>query len=166
MGKGIGYIAEIAPELKEIAPDLEPLPQLEPELGRLRLFEAVTTFFRNAASIQPLVFIIDNLHWADRPSLLLLEFLVQELREAPILIVGTYRSEGLQDDPLPLTLGELTKEQRFRRIDLAGFTPEDVEWLIKLFGFSEPPHQADRATVPGESHRQVAAKHQAQTPCR
>ena len=32
MGKGIGYIAEIAPELREEAPDLEPLPQLEPEL--------------------------------------------------------------------------------------------------------------------------------------
>ena len=139
MGEGIGYIAEIAAELREQAPGLEPLPQLEPELSRLRLFEAVTTFFRNAAFIQPLVYIIDNLQWADRPSLLLLEFLVQELREAPILIVGTYRSEGLRDHPLPLTVGELTKEQRFRRIDLAGFTPDDVESFIKLFGFSNPP---------------------------
>ncbi len=139
MGRGMGYIAEIAPELREIAAGLEPLPQLEPELSRLRLFEAVTTFFRNASSIQPLVFIVDNLHWADRPSLLLLEFLVQELREAPILIVGTYRNEEIPDYSLPRTVGELTKEPGFRRLDLAGFTPEDVESLIKLFGFSNAP---------------------------
>ena len=49
---------------------------------RLRLFEGVTTFLRNAARRQPLVLVLDDLHWADKPTLLLLQHLARELSTA------------------------------------------------------------------------------------
>ena len=122
MGVGLDAIAEIVPELRETMPELEPLPHLDSaEQARFRLFDSITAFFRRAAQSQPLVIILENLHWADRPSLLLLEFLAQELGPSRLLIIGTYRDEEtVYGDPLSLTLGELTKEQHFQRVILSG----------------------------------------------
>lgn len=73
-------------------PDLSPLPPLDsPEQARFWLFDAVTTFLKTAARRQPLVLILDDLHWADQPSLLLLQFITRELGGEHMLLVGTYR---------------------------------------------------------------------------
>ena len=96
MGEGAAGISEIVPEVGEKLPGLEPLPVLDsPERARFRLFDSITTFLKNAGQNQPLVLILDNLHWADQPSLLLLEFLAQELTASPLLVVGTYRDAEL-----------------------------------------------------------------------
>jgi tetratricopeptide (TPR) repeat protein len=58
---------------------------------RLALFDAVATFFRSEASSRPLLLVMDDLHWADVPSLRLLEFFAHDLRNTPIALVGTYR---------------------------------------------------------------------------
>ena len=72
MGAGAGDIAELVPDAKERLPDIQPPPPLEsPEQARFRLFDSITTWLKNASQKQPLVLILDNLHWADKPSLLL-----------------------------------------------------------------------------------------------
>ena len=48
---------------------------LEPEQARFRLFDSITTFLRNAALSRPVLLILDDLQWADEPSLRLLQFL-------------------------------------------------------------------------------------------
>jgi predicted ATPase len=59
--------------------------------------------------------ILDNLHWADNASLLLLEFLSQELIGSRILLMGTYRDADLsRRHPLSQILGELTKDRLFK----------------------------------------------------
>jgi DNA-binding winged helix-turn-helix (wHTH) protein len=63
--------------------------------ARFRLFESVTMVLRHAARVAPIVIVLDDLHWADKPSLLLLQFLARELRGAAMLVVGTYRDVGL-----------------------------------------------------------------------
>ena len=75
MGPGAADIAEIVPEVPDKLPDLAPPPALEPEQARFRFFVSIATFLRNACLVQPLVLVLDDLHWADRSSLLLLEFL-------------------------------------------------------------------------------------------
>jgi len=66
-----------------------------------------------ASKSQPLVLILDNLHWADRPSLPLLEFLAQEFTGGRMLVVGTYRDEEITaEHPLTRVLSELTKTPR------------------------------------------------------
>ena len=140
MGFGAGDIAEMVPEVAERLPDLESSPGLDnPEQARVRLFDSITTFLERASQAQPLVLILDNLHWADRPSLLLLEFLAQELGSGRLLVIGTYRDEEISGDhPLFQTLGELTKIQHFRRIPLRGLTQEDVGSLIELIAGVTP----------------------------
>ena len=79
MGPGASDIAEIVTELKEKLPDLEPPPFFEPESARFRLFDSITIFLKRASQRQPLVLVLDDLHWADKSSLLLLEFFAQDV---------------------------------------------------------------------------------------
>ncbi|MFQ6030078.1 MAG: AAA family ATPase [Dehalococcoidia bacterium] len=119
MGPGAADIAEIISELRNKLPDLEPPPALEPEQARFRLFDSITTFFKNSAQSQPLVLVLDDLHWADRSSLLWLEFLVRNIGRSHLLVLGTYRDVELsRQHPLAETLGELTRGQLLQRLPL------------------------------------------------
>ncbi len=75
MGAGAADIAEVVSDVKERLPDLKPPPQLDsPEQARFRLFDSITSFLKSASQKQPLVLVLDDLHWADQPSLLLLQW--------------------------------------------------------------------------------------------
>ena len=83
---------------------------------------------------------LDDLHWADKPSLLLLEFVARELAGARLLLIGTYRDMELsRQHPLAETLGELTRERLFQRISLRGLTQEDVSRFIEATSGIIPP---------------------------
>ena len=76
--------------------------------------------------------VFDDLNWADKGSLLLLEFVTRELADAHILLIGTYRDIELsRGHPLSQTLGELARERLFERVLLRGLSPEDVERFIE-----------------------------------
>ena len=141
MGQGASDIAEVVPEINEQMPQLKPSPPLDnPEQARFRLFDSITTFLKNASQNQPLIIVLDNLHWADRPSLLLMEFLGQEIGDSHLLVVGTYRDADLsRQHPLSETLGELTRQRLFRRVALRGLRIEDVRHFIQLASGIEPP---------------------------
>ena len=133
MGPGAADIAQVVSEIKERLPDLPAPPALEPEQARFRLFDSVTTFLKNASKLQPLVVILDDLHWADKPSLLLLQFLARELKDASILVIGTYRDMELgRQHPLSQTLGELSRQGLSARIVLRGLTEQDVARFIEM----------------------------------
>jgi len=139
MGIGASDIAEIVPELRAILPALELSAGLEPEQARMRLFDSIVTFLKSAGQSQPLILVLDNLHWADTSSLLLLEFMSQELGQAQILTIGTYRdTEVSREHPLYRTLGELTKGPHFQRIPLSGLMQNDVGSLIELISGTAP----------------------------
>ena len=128
------------PEIGERLPDIKPPPALDPDQARFRLFDSITTFLKAASQNQPLVVSLDNLPWADKSSLLFLEFLAQELAGTRLLIIGTYRDADLsRQHPLSQILGELTKEQLFQRILLRGLRQEDVRRFIELVARISPP---------------------------
>ncbi len=132
MGLGAADIAEIVPQVREKLPDLKPPPTLEPEQARFRLFDSITTFLKNAAQSQPLMLVLDDLHWADHSSLLLLEFLAREIQSIPLMVLGTYRDEEVsRRHPLSETLGSLIREQPFLRVQLSGLAEPEVEQLIQ-----------------------------------
>jgi len=140
MGSGAAYIAEIVAEVRERVTDLGPLPSLEPEQARFRFFDAVSTFLKRVAQIKPMVLVLEDLHWADTPSLLLLEFLSAELLEAPLLVVGTYRDVELTPShPFSHSLGELARHQFFRELLLQGLPSQDVQQFIAAAAGVEPP---------------------------
>ena len=121
-GAAASDIAEIVPELAQRVPDLQPVPHsIDPAQARFRLFDAITGFWQRAAAQTPLLLILDNLHWADTPSLRLLEFLAPEIAGSPLLVLVTYRDiELARSHPLSNTLGELARHPRFQRLRLTG----------------------------------------------
>jgi tetratricopeptide (TPR) repeat protein len=140
MGAGAADIAEVVSDVREQLPGLESPPQLEPEQARFRLFDSITSFLAGAARRKPLVLVLDDLHWADHPSLLLLEFVARELANARVLVIGTYRDMELsRQHPLSQTLGELTRERLFQRVLLRGLDREDVGRFIELASGVNPP---------------------------
>ena len=109
LGAGAADVAQIVPDLRELFPEL-PLPFLEDDGARFRLFDSAARFLRNAAAARPLVLVLDDLHAADEPSLLLLRFVAGEIGGSRILVVGTYRDvDPTVRDPLAATLAELVR---------------------------------------------------------
>ena len=135
MGAGAADIGQVVSDVGDRLPGLEAPPQLEPEQARFRLFDSITAFLKSAGRRQPLVLVLDDLHWADHPSLLLLEFVAKELGNARLMVIGTYRDVELsRQHPLSQSLGELTRsaEGRFQRVLLRGLNQEDVGRFIEL----------------------------------
>ncbi len=140
MGPGAADIAQVVSEVRDRLPGLPAPPTLEPEQARFRLFDSITTFLKNASKGQPIVMVLDDLHWADKPSLLLLQFLARELRGARLLVLGTYRDVELRrGHPLSQTLGELAREQLSQRILLRGLSERDVARFIEITAGVTPP---------------------------
>jgi len=140
MGAGAADIAEVVSDVRERLPDLQPAPQLEPEQARFRLFDSIASFLKTASQRQPLVLVLDDLHWADQPSLLLLQFVARELGGARLLLLGTYRDVELsRQHPLAEALGELTRERLFQRVILRGLSEHDVGRFIEMAAGVAPP---------------------------
>lgn len=127
LGADAADVAKLVPELEERLSDRAPAMSVAPEQARFRLFDTITSLLKQASRNQPLVLILDDLHWADKPSLLLLQFLVREIRDASILVVGTYRDVELKrTHPLAQLLGDLAREPHCERITLRGLDEKDV----------------------------------------
>ena len=89
---------------------------LESEGARFRLFEAASSFLRRAAEAHPLVLVLDDLHAADEPSLLLLRFLAREIADSPLLVVCAFRDvDPALRDPLTSALAQLAREPHTAR---------------------------------------------------
>ena len=88
--------------------------------------------FRATARRRPLVLVLDDLHAADEPSLLLLRFLAGELAASRLLVAGAYRDvDPALADPLASALVELGREPVTRRIALEGLSPHDTGSFIE-----------------------------------
>jgi predicted ATPase len=76
------------------------------------------------------VVVIEDVHWADEATIDLLRFLGRRVRNAAVLLIATYRVDGLvASDPLRLALGELARQRTTRRIVLAPLSAEAVRVL-------------------------------------
>ena len=140
MGPGSADIAEIVPEIRRKINGLETPPALEPEQARFRLFNSITTFLKNAAQSQPLMLVLEDLHWADQPSLLLLQFLAREMGGSRLLVVGTYRDVELsREHPLSATLAQLSREPGFRQEVLRGLSRQDTGEFVEVGAGIRPP---------------------------
>jgi predicted ATPase len=139
LGVGAADLAQLLPELRELFPDLPEPPALESEGARFRLFEAASSFLTSAAQARPLVLVLDDLHAADEPSLLLLQFLARQLNESRLLVIGAYRDvDPSPTDPLTAALTELAREPVTRSLALAGLGERDVARFIELTSGEAP----------------------------
>jgi AAA ATPase domain len=129
LGAGARWVAHVAPELRERLAVPEAPDPSESEQARFALFDAVAVFLRNVAADAPVLVLLDDLHTADLPSLLLLGFLARAIADAPVLVVTTHHDAGPKRGPeVEGVFGELS---RFgRRLHLGGLGAADLRRLI------------------------------------
>jgi len=148
LGAGADQVAQLVPGLGERL-GMTTTPTVDPpasDAARFGLFEAVTGLFRRAASVQPLLLVLDDLHAADEPSLLLLQFLARDLRGARLLVVGTYRDVETERSARTGggAVGELVREGQL--LNLRGLDRAAVQALIETLS-GVTPSQARVAAV-------------------
>jgi ATP/maltotriose-dependent transcriptional regulator MalT len=129
---GAGDIADIVPDIRARLTDLDPPATLsDPSETRFRLFSSISQFLIRSSRRQPLVLVLDDLHWADVPTLRLLEFLAQEVAGSRLLVIGAYRDTDLsRRHRLSDTLGALTRVPHVLRLHLTGLSSEDVRQFV------------------------------------
>ena len=100
----------------------------DPDLARARLFELLLGLFEALAERRPLVLVVEDVHWADRPTRDLLGFLVRNLRHAGVLLVVTFRSDELdRGHPLRALLAGLGRMDAVIRVELPRLSRGEVE---------------------------------------
>ncbi len=107
-------IARIAPALRRAFPDIPPPVELPAELARRYVWNSFSEFVGRAAQGQPLLLVLEDLHWADESTVLLTEYLAPLLPEMPVLVLGTYRDH--RSGSLPSAEPELSASLRRRRL--------------------------------------------------
>lgn len=126
-------IAPLAPELAARAGHRAPpaaAATIDSEQERFLLFDAVSGTLRRLAQRRPLVVVLDDLHAADEPSLLLLEFVSRELRDSRLSLIGTYREiEAQRDEKRTAILHAAARNGH--RLPLAGLARDEVERLVR-----------------------------------
>jgi DNA-binding SARP family transcriptional activator len=151
LGAGAPDVARMLPELHERFPGLSRAPSLDPDGARFRLFDSVAGFLRAAGEAQPLMVVIDDLHAADTPSLLLLRFLGRELHDARVVLVAAYRdTESGPHDPLSVTVAEIRREPIARLVQLGGLGLYEVARCIELIAAVTPGDEL-AAAIHGET---------------
>jgi DNA-binding CsgD family transcriptional regulator len=99
--------------------------------GATRLFEVVLGLFERLAVDEPVLLLVEDLHWADRSTRDLLAYLIHQLGTARVAIVTTYRADELnRRHPLRPWLAELERSGRAERVDLERFDRDDVAALL------------------------------------
>jgi predicted ATPase/class 3 adenylate cyclase len=127
-----GILARLVPALPRRIPDLPSPRESDPETERYLLYAATAGLLEEAARSTPLLVILDDLHWADAPTLSLLRHVAMAGISMRVLIIGAYRdSELSQDNPLTELLADLHREQGVERIKLRGLHSEEVEALME-----------------------------------
>jgi DNA-binding CsgD family transcriptional regulator len=124
---GARYISLIVPELRERFP-LERSSVSDDQSVRFHVADAVRALFYLAARQRSLLLVMEDLHWADQGSLLLLEFMAHEIGAHSLLILATYRDDEVTA-PQAQTLAELTRLGA-HRIALNGLTPDGTARLM------------------------------------
>jgi hypothetical protein len=158
LGDGAPDVANLVSEIRQRFPELPVSPPLQGDAERLRLFGSVTEFLRAATVAGPLVLHLDDLHWADTPSLLLLRHLARHLAGERLLIVGSYRDVELDRmHPLAEVLGTLRRETSFRRVLLRGLPTDDVVAYLTALADEEPDPavQVARLALAQALHRET-----------
>lgn len=124
-------LAELVPELAPLVADLPSLIALGPDEERFRLYDAVVRFLLRLAAQQPVVVVLDDVHWADRASLDLLRHLGHFVGQGAVLVVATYRDLELDaKHPLTQLLPVLRREAGAVPIALRGLPVDAVGRLL------------------------------------
>jgi DNA-binding SARP family transcriptional activator len=144
-------LGDLAPELGRIVPELAGLGEpvrADPESERLVLFEAVARLLETMTGQQRALLVLDDLHWAANPTLLLLRHLVRSERPLNALVLGTYRDTELAAAaPLTQLLADLHRGASAEHLSVRGLDEPAIAALLQATTGPAPEEHADLARV-------------------
>ena len=120
---------KLFPELDIGLLDMSVLSEGDPQQEKRRLFAALAQFFIYQATKQPVLLIIEDLHWADDSSLEFLLYLSRRCANQPMLMIFTYRDDEIHAN-LRHWLAQLERERLIQELALTRFSPNDVEAML------------------------------------
>lgn len=141
LGQDAGDVARICPELRKAFGDIPSGGDLPSDPSRRYLFNAVRDVLERTAARQPLVLLLDDLHWADEATLDLLRHLTERLADTRLLVVGTHRNADTDTrGPFRDWWADIHRQRRgqqlvLRRLSEAG----GVALISELAGSRVPP---------------------------
>ena len=148
--RGVEALLPLVPGLTDVLPDLAAPTRADPDTERYALFDAVVAVLGVASTSAPVVLILDDLHWAAKPTLLLLRHLLRFGEHARVQIVGTYRSTDLdRSHPLAAMLADLHRDGSATRLQLSGLDEVDVSAYVAEAGYDDEELARALASVTG-----------------
>jgi DNA-binding SARP family transcriptional activator/class 3 adenylate cyclase len=125
-------LARIVPEIRSLVGDAIKATRRDTEAERIQLFLAVCQALERISEVNPLLLVLDDLHWADDATLQLLHFLLRQPGLERAFTIGAYRAEEVMRDT---ALTELTRDgsagQRTERIVLQPLSQPDLGVLVE-----------------------------------
>jgi DNA-binding CsgD family transcriptional regulator/tetratricopeptide (TPR) repeat protein len=143
LGPHAGELARLLPDLTSRFGELPPPVAADPDTERHRLHGAVGDLLAAAGRRAPLVVVIEDGHWADTPTLLLLRHLARGASDARALVVTTFRdTEAEVPEALSAALVDLRRSEGVVRLRLGGLSADEIsEFVEHSVGDSTPDVQ-------------------------
>ena len=130
-GRG-GELTRLLPDLPSRLGELPPPIEADPDTERHRLHTAFTDLLVGASRRQPLLLVLEDGHWANAPTLLLLRHLVRSAGNARLLLVTTFRdAEADVPEPLSEALADLHRSDDVVRLRLEGLSEAEIAELVQ-----------------------------------
>ena len=145
LGDVAAEIARIAPALRRAFPGIPPPVELPAELARRYVWNSFSEFMGRAAQRQPLLLVLEDLHWAGESTLLLTEYLAPLLPDMPVLVLGTYRDDEVElHHPLARVIGQLARRRLVEQVSLRRLTFNGVRAMLQALAGQPAPEQLVR----------------------
>lgn len=145
-------LSELAP-LADVALPVRMMDRadLDRTEARLRFFEAFGVMLQRVSEAQPLLLVIDDLHWADEASLLLLDHLITALQGARIHLIAAFRDPPRPERTLARVLATGARQAFTERIDLHGLGRDAVRFLLESAADKAPSPEVVEAILSATS---------------
>jgi eukaryotic-like serine/threonine-protein kinase len=139
-GADAAELARLVPKVHRFVDGMPPSAPREPDQQRRALFSAIADILRRLATRQPLVLLLDDLHWGDEATIALLQHIVPQLTELPVLCLGTYRDVTTDmGPPFERELAIFVRQERTLLLPIRSLTRDAVGELLAACARREPP---------------------------
>ena len=140
LGDEAPEVARLVPQLRRLFPDIPPPLEVPVDHQRRYTFNSIREYVTRVSRVQRRFYVLEDLHWADESTLLLLEHVAEWLPSIPCLIVGTYRDPPIDVSPqLGDALSRLVGSRQARLLSLQRHSQSEVEVMLRALSGQTPP---------------------------
>jgi DNA-binding CsgD family transcriptional regulator len=139
LGTGGGELTRLLPDLPLRVGELPaPIPG-DPDTERHRLFTAVADLLTAVSRRHPMLFVVEDVHWADGPTLLLLRHLARAAADARMLLLATFQDTQAEvADEVSEALVDLRRPEGVAPLGLSGLSDEEVAEFVRQAAGGDP----------------------------